>query len=246
MLPDREVRLAVIGDIHAQWERLDAVLERLALESPDGVLLVGDLGSHDLSYVNRRTPARDARYLASVEEVLRRTRAVCERLLYVPGNHDLPELSFPGNVDGRIEELAGLRIGGIGGAGPGRFRFAYEWDEDEIRARAALDCDVLLCHTPPARTELDLLHDRVQHVGSEAIRERAFAHDGVLVCGHIHEAAGVVQLEKCLCANVGALGQPFGKAQLGYVRFHPEFEGGFEITHHDLERGEVRSWRRQA
>ena len=59
MPPESEVRLAVIGDIHAQWERLDAVLERLAREGPDGILLVGDLGSHDLSYVHRRTPARD-------------------------------------------------------------------------------------------------------------------------------------------------------------------------------------------
>ena len=222
------------------------MLESLARERPDGVLLVGDLGSHDLSYVHRRTPERDARYLASVEEVLRRTRAVCEPLLYVPGNHDLPGLDFPGNVDGRVEEIAGLRIGGIGGAGPGRFRFAYEWDEDEIRARPALECDVLLCHAPPARTELDLLHDRVRHVGSEAIRERAFAHDGVLVCGHIHEAPAAVQLEKCLCANVGALGQPFGRAQLAYVRAGPEFSGRFEITHHDLERNEVRSWQRVA
>jgi len=245
MPPVSEVRLAVIGDIHAQWERLDAVLERLAREGPDGILLVGDLGSHDLSYVHRRTPARDARYLASVEEVLRRTRAVCEHLLYVPGNHDLPDLEFPGNVDGRVEELAGLRIGGIGGAGPGRFQFAYEWDEAEIRARPALACDVLLCHTPPVRTELDLLHDRVRHAGSEAIRERAFAHDGALVCGHIHESAGAVQLERCLCANVGGLGQPFGRAQVGYVRFRPEIPGNFEITHHDLESGEVRSWRRE-
>jgi Icc-related predicted phosphoesterase len=237
MLPAREVRLAVIGDIHAQWQRLDAVLACLARERPDGVLLVGDLGSHDLSYVNRRTPARDARYLASVEEVLRRTRAVCGQLLYVPGNHDLPGLSFPGNVDGRVEELAGLRIGGIGGAGPGRFRFAYEWDEDQIRARAALECDVLLCHAPPARTQLDLLYDRVRHVGSEAIRERALAHDGVLVCGHIHEAPATVRLGRCLCANVGALGEPFGRAQLAFLRAGPGIPGGFAIEQLDLERG---------
>jgi Icc-related predicted phosphoesterase len=246
MLPEREVRLALIGDVHAQWERLDAVLAALARETLDGILLVGDLGSHDLSYVNRRTPARDARYLASVEELLRRTRAVCEHVLYVPGNHDLPDLPYPGNVDGRVVELAGLRIGGIGGAGPGRFRFAYEWDEDEIRARAPLPCDVLLCHAPPARTELDLLHDRVQHVGSEAIRERAFAHEGVLVCGHIHESAGAVQLERCLCVNVGALGQPFGRAMVGYLRFGAGITGSFEVAIHDLERGEVRAWRREA
>jgi len=244
MPPEREVRLAVIGDIHAHWARLDAVLARLASEPLDGILLVGDLGSHDLSYVWRRSPARDARYLASVEEVLRRTRAVHEHVLYVPGNHDLPTLDFPGNVDGRVAEIAGLRIGGIGGAGPGRFRFAYEWDEDEIRARPALDCDVLLCHTPPARTALDLLHDGATHVGSEAIRERALAHAGVLVCGHIHEAAGFVQLGLCMCANFGALGEPFGRAQVGFVKFASGTRGGYLVSRSDFERDETHSrWR---
>ena len=245
MLPEREVRLAVIGDVHAQWMRLDAVLQALRELHLDAILFVGDLGSHELSYVRRRTPERDARYLASVEEILRRANAVCPNVLYVPGNHDLPELSFPGNVDGRVSEVAGLRIGGIGGAGPARFGFAYEWAESEIRARGRLECDVLLCHTPPARTPLDLLHDGTRHVGSEAVRELAFEHSGVLVCGHIHESAGAIQLEDCLCANVGALGQPFGRAQYALVRHAPELPARFEVRHHDLESGEIRLWRRE-
>ncbi len=245
MLPDHEVRLAVVGDVHAQWLRLDAVLAQLSSERIDALLFVGDLGSHDLAYVRRRTPERDARYLASVEEVLRRARGVCPDVYYVPGNHDLPELAFPGNIDGRVVEVRGLRIGGLGGAGPARFGFAYEWGEAEVRARGRLACDVLLCHTPPARTPLDLLHDGTQHVGSEAIREIAFDHDGVLVCGHIHESSSAIQLENCLCVNVGALGQPFGRAQFALVRYAAELSARFEVTHHDLESATHRCWRRE-
>lgn len=226
--------LAVVGDVHAELERLDRVLARASTEAPDAVLLVGDLGSHDLSYARRRTPERDARYLASVEEVLRRARAIAP-VLYVPGNHDLPNLAFEGNVDGRVVTLAGVRIGGVGGAGPGRFGFAYEWEEDAIRARAELDCDVLLCHTPPARTPLDRVWSG-EHVGSEALRERAERHAGVFVCGHIHEAPGVVQLGSALCVNAGGLGAPYGADQIAFVR---RARGAWSARHEHLETGDV-------
>jgi Icc-related predicted phosphoesterase len=231
-----DLRLAVIGDVHARFDRLARVLERVRAAEVDALLFVGDLGSHDLSYVRRRTPERDARYLASVEEVLARGRAVCAQVLYVPGNHDLPDLAFPGNADGRVVEVGGVRVGGIGGAGPGRFGFAYEWEEDAIRARPELDCDVLLCHAPPARTPLDRLAARPEHVGSEAIRERAERHRGVLVCGHIHESGGVLRLGDCLCVNAGGLGAPFEADQVGFVR---RTAGTWSVRYEHLETGGV-------
>jgi Icc-related predicted phosphoesterase len=242
-MPRDERTIAVIGDVHAHWRRLDFVLTRIAAARVDLVLLVGDIGSHDLSFVRKRTPERDAAYLASVDEVLRRARAIGPPVLYVPGNHDLPELAFAGNVDGKLETVAGVRVHGIGGAGPGRFGFAYEWDEAQIAAREAMECDVILSHTPPARTALDLLHDKSRHVGSEAIRARAARHDGVLVCGHIHEAAGAEQIERCLCLNAGGLGAPFGRAQVGFVR--RDASGAWECSHEDLESGVVRNWARR-
>lgn len=249
-MPEKpDVLLAVIGDIHGHWARLDQVLERIAAEPISGILLVGDLGSHDLSYARRRTPERDARYLASIAEVLRRVRSLGAPVLWVPGNHDLPDLgreglAVKGNVDGRVAEVAGLRVAGIGGAGPGRFGFCYEWDEEEIRRRGRPECEVLLCHTPPARTALDLLWDGIRHVGSEALRERALVHDGVYVCGHIHESPGATELERCLCLNVGGLGEPHGRAQLGFVRSAQRISGQYEVAHEDLVRGEVRVWSR--
>ena len=237
-----ELTLAVIGDVHAHWRRLDFVLTRIAALHVDGILLVGDLGSHDLAHVWRRTPERDARYLASVEEVLRRVGSLGAPCAYVPGNHDLPDLVYEGNVDGKVVTVGGVRVAGIGGAGPGRFGFAYEWDEAQIAARTVGECDVILSHTPPARTGLDRIHDG-RHVGSEAIRAVAAAHEGVLVCGHIHEAPGAEQIGGCLCLNVGGLGAPFGRAQVGFVR-----RGGgegWECTHEDLESGLVRRWSRE-
>ncbi len=232
--------IAVIGDVHAHWKRLDFVLTRVAEARVGLILLVGDIGSHDLSFVRKRTPERDALYLASVEEVLRRARSLGPPVLYVPGNHDLPTLDFPGNVDGRLEVSAGVRVHGIGGAGPGRFGFAYEWEEAQIAARPVPECDVILSHTPPSRTSLDLLHDKTRHVGSESIRSIASRHDGVLVCGHIHEASGAEQIERCLCLNVGGLGAPFGRAQVGFVRRNGS--GAWDCTHEDLDSGVVRRW----
>jgi len=229
-------RFAVVGDVHAHFEYLDLVLARLAGETLDALLFVGDLGSHDLSYKRRRTSERDARYLASVQQVLERGRAVVPRVLYVPGNHDLPTLDFEGNVDARVVEVAGVRIGGIGGAGPGRFGFAYEWDEEELRARPRLECDLILSHTPPRDTTLDRLATRPEHVGSAAVRERVEQHSGAFVCGHIHEAAGVELLGRCLCLNAGGLGAPFGAPQVGFVS---RVDGRWRARHEELATGRV-------
>lgn len=237
-----EVLLAVVGDVHANWRFLERVLARAVEARVDGILLVGDLGSHDLAHVARRNPERDARYLASIDQLVLRVERCGVPFAFVPGNHDLPDLAHDRNADGRVLDVAGLRVAGVGGAGPQRFGFAYEWNEDEIRARVVPECDVLLVHTPPARTPLDLLASRDEHVGSEAIRERALAHDGVLVCGHIHESPGAVELGRCLCLNAGGLGAPYGRAQIGFVRRSDALVGGWEVIHEDLASGVVRSF----
>ncbi|MCB9673791.1 MAG: metallophosphoesterase family protein [Alphaproteobacteria bacterium] len=206
----------MIGDVHHELRLLDQVLAHVESTGVQGVLLVGDLGSSDLSWAVRRTPERDARYVDSVREVLAAVQALGVPFAYVPGNHDLPDLDLPGSCDGRVVDVGGLRIGGIGGAGPAKFGFCYEWGEDDIRARPPLDCDVLLCHCPPYGA-LDRTM-RGHSAGSRAILERAQQHRGFLSCGHIHEAPGVEWVDGCLCLNAGGLGKPFGRAQVGYLR----------------------------
>jgi Icc-related predicted phosphoesterase len=233
--------LAVIGDVHAHFRYLDQVLVRIEAARPDGILLVGDLGSHHVGLAAKRTPGRDLRYLASVGEVLGRTRALGLPVAWVPGNHDLPQVPGDGNLDGRLGVLAGLRVYGVGGAGPAHFGFSYEWDESAIRSRAVPPCDVILSHAPPARTPLDHVPRGNAHAGSEAIREIAERHRGFLVCGHIHESPGAIQLGDCLCLNAGGLGAPYGLPQVGFLSRQGELD---EVVHEDLVTGVVRRWTR--
>ena len=237
--------IAVIGDPHGEWDALDQVAERLAAEQLAGALVVGDFFGRMCL-----TDTFDDAALAEMHDDLQRTLEILSRavtpILWVPGNHDHRALSGDGNIDGSSAEVAGIRVAGIGGAGPNHFGFPYEWDEDEVRALDLPPCDILLSHTPPLDTPLDETSWGGRHAGSAAIRERAEAHDGVLVCGHIHEAAGAVQLGNCLCLNAGALGHPFGHPQIGYVTRNPAIAGGWEVSHVNLESGEERRWKRDS
>ena len=210
-------RLAVIGDVHAHTDHLNQVLERLEREpSLDGLLLVGDLGAN-LLHGRRVEPSRVVAYHQSVRDVLRRVEDFGRPFLWVPGNHDARDLTGHRNVDRRRARIGGLSVVGIGGAGPDIFGFPYEWGEAEIRGLSLPAADVLLSHAPPARTPLDWVPRAGKHVGSEAIRERALAARGFLVCGHIHESPGILQLGACLVMNVGGLGRPYAHPRVGFI-----------------------------
>lgn len=232
----RRPRVAVIGDVHWRPDPrhpLHRVLEHVAKQDVDLVLLVGDLVSGPLHQSTLHRPEVLQEYHRRARACLDAVGALGRPVLWVPGNHDLPTLGrgdgLEGNVDGAVVEAAGLRVAGIGGAGPQPFGFCYEWSEEQVRALPAPACDLLLCHAPPRDTPLDRTMSG-EHVGSAAIRERALAHRGALVCGHIHEAPGLMQLGDCLVMNVGGLGEPHGRAQVGYLG------GSDEALLYDLER----------
>lgn len=222
--------LGVIGDIHARWPLLEQVLDALA-KGPrlDGVLCVGDFSCAGRG--ERQSSERRVEYLLEVDRILKAVGGLGVDVVYVPGNHDRKDLSFWGNVDGKTTTMGGLRIGGIGGAGPDRMGFHYEWDEDEIRSRPNPEIDVLLSHCPPAGTAFDRLPTGA-HVGSQAVLERVQAMKGVAIFGHIHEAYGVGQIGECLCLNAGGLGPPMAHPRAGWVH------GTDAVVLKDLQNGE--------
>ncbi len=228
-------KLAVLGDVHTHWHNLSRVLDRVRREQVDGILMVGDLACAGRK--GRRSLDRLERYAADVKKVLERVRKVGPPVVWVPGNHDLPYVDGDGNIDGKGRRIGDLRIAGIGGSVATAMSFPYEW-RDEAQAKKVPRADVLLAHCPPARTPLDWVPRTQKHVGSEWIRGLAEERGGVLVCGHIHESSGFVRLNDCLCLNVGGIGMPYGRAQLGWIL------GTDEVAHEDLESGRVQRWRR--
>ncbi len=173
--------------------------EALAQLRPDLVLSAGDL------------PFDYLEYLVTVLNV---------PLLYVPGNHDpelrerREELAWPPsvelkdtrdpvgplgctNVDGRIEDVAGIRVAGLGGSvryreGPNEYtqkemRGRARW----LRRRAAVrgvhgrrGVDVLLTHAPPLGVGDE---DDPAHQGFEAFMQLVERlSPKLLVHGHVH------------------------------------------------------------
>ncbi len=230
-------RLAVIGDVHDRREALDAAMD-LAAGPFDLAILSGDVGLDPPWDEVGRLTARESHDASMGAVVGRVARRMGCPVVFVPGNHDLRDaIEIPGalNLDGVVRECAGLRLAGLGGAGPDRFGFPYEWSEEQAERRlAALPAtpriDLLLCHTPPAGTSLDLT-GRGAHVGSNAVA-RAIARlaPRLFVCGHIHEARGFEVLDGIPCLNAGALAPPAEQIQLCLV---------------DWDEGPVRIERRQ-
>ncbi len=179
------------------------VPENLTRTAPDMVVSCGDLPFEYLEYV---------------------VTMLNVPLLYVPGNHD-PELiprprpdrvllpvpfirtveppgtSPPGpegckNVDGRVEDVRGLRIGGLGGSiryreGPNQYTQAHMRRRARRLARRARrrgDLDVLVTHAPPLGVgdEDDRAHQGFAAFHRLARRFRL----RLLIHGHIHPYGG--------------------------------------------------------
>jgi Icc-related predicted phosphoesterase len=239
----KDITLAVIGDIHAELDRLDEVLARIRAEPRvAAILLVGDIGAEPPHSLGRSTDGGQAFRAASVAAVVARVETLGIPVLWVPGNHDPEHLPAPGNVDRSEAEVSGLRVTGIGGAGPARFGFPYEWGEDDVRARRLPAWDVLISHTPPLDTELDRTR-RGMSAGSLAIRELAERGRGLIVSGHIHESPGAERIADTVCVNAGGLGAPYGRTQVVFARLARTPREVWHITHEDLESRETRAWR---
>jgi len=222
-------RLVIFGDIHDQRRRLAAALDLLGGRSADLALLAGDVGL-DPPW---NSPAREKERAAHDESMLRTVRHVERRLncpvLFVPDNHDLrdPIGSLDHhNCDRRTVEIAGMRIAGFGGAGPAHFGFPYEWSEEEADTllKSFLSgregkLDIFLSHSPPAGCKLDRTM-RGEHVGSASVRKWIDrVRPRLFVCGHIHEAWGVEEVEGVTCLNAGALGEPCGQELVWVVEW---------------------------
>lgn len=229
------VTFGCVGDVHGALDRLGRAAGWLASRGADALLLTGDFTPGIPPGWAR--PDAEADPLAPVRHGLERARRAGLPVYFVPGNHDVPEAPIDGNVDRRAAAFDGVTIFGLGGSGPARMGFPYEWADEEIDRLDVPDRQLLLTHAPPAETTLDRTASG-RHAGSRAVRRLAAETQGALVCGHIHESAGVERLGGCLCYNVGALGGAFGRLQAGTLEI--DDAGRARARHYVEEGGEWR------
>ena len=188
------------ADMHGHPRRIAAVVRRVRAHRPDVVILAGDI-------VGRRHPE-------AALEILNR---MGPPVLVIGGNSDyarLPRLTraFPRlqTLDMRSQRLGRLRIVGAGGTLCLPLHSRLRLREKPIAAALctllAPDC-ILVTHPPPYG-----IQDRVLgrwHAGSRMVRRLVETHaPAVVICGHIHEGAGIARLPSTLVVNcaVGRIG----------------------------------------
>jgi uncharacterized protein len=233
--------ILVLGDVHGSYGGVRRIVRAIAERQPDLVALVGDLGC-DLLWSTSEPSGKLARWRLSLDRLFEELEPLGVPVVFVPGNHDAQEVrpSFGAlNLDGRLCELGGLHLAGVGGAGPAIFGLPYEWTDKEMetelerRRWAGERIDVLLCHAPPFGTALDRLQNGMP-VGSRALSALAGTlRPALYLCGHIHEAVGHRMLGPTLAVNAGRLifsrygrfGRPVKGAATSYQFYRIELRG---------------------
>ncbi len=200
------MRVLAFSDLHGSVEIVERVL---ALErSFDLVILAGDI-----------TTAGTATQL---EQAIRRIEAFGKPVLAVAGNMDpLPlerKLAKLGvSLDSRGVMIGDIGFFGVSAAPASPLHTPNELSEREItnRAEAGWKCvaaarlKVFVPHASPRDTTLDRVRGG-KHVGSTAVRDfiRRRQPDAT-ICGHIHEARGVENVDGVPVANCGPAGKGF-------------------------------------
>lgn len=192
------MRVLVFSDIHGD----ELALARLMEIEADCYIAAGDLTS----------------WGRGLDRIGQRLQRRASRVWVLPGNHESQKTiaafaeRFGLNVfHERSMQAAGYHIAGLGYSNPTPFNTPGEYSEEEIARRlekfAGLEPLVLVCHCPPYGTPLDRIREGV-HAGSRSIREFVERHQPhYLLCGHIHEAEGVMtRLGRTQAVNVGKRG----------------------------------------
>jgi Icc-related predicted phosphoesterase len=137
-------------------------------------------------------------------------------VFFVPGNCDPPGLAAHErgsvvSIHGKCRTIDDISFLGLGGSPPAPFSTPFELAETELATileQSVQSCQpsrelVLISHSPPRDTKTDLAFIG-EHVGSRSLREFIEKeHPRVVLCGHIHESAGVDTMNSTVIVNPG-------------------------------------------
>ena len=199
------MKIAAIGCIHNEIERLPILFEKVASYEPDILISVGDIA--DASFPKGFEPIDIGKIF------LEEAKEYFKKILIVPGTWDKDLISFFQKqnvlIHGRGESIGDVGIYGFGGAQT-PFNTPYEPSDKEIEEglRKAFNeikdkkIKIQATHAPPFNSTLDLVGNK--HVGSLAVRKiiEEFSPQ-VAICAHIHESVGRDFIKNSLAINVG-------------------------------------------
>jgi len=208
------MRIALIGDVHANLPALEAVLEHACASDAEQVWNTGDFVG----------------YNAFPEEVVRRLCA--EKALSVVGNYDLKVIKFPRKrkkwrKKKRLEKWLA-------------FKWAYEQlSLESLEYLASLPKqrrigmegkEILLTHGSPAFVDEPLCADTS---GKRLVELAGLAAADLIICGHSHQGFSR-RVGGSLFINPGSVGRPDdGDPRAAYAML--EFRGSsIAIRHHRI------------
>lgn len=195
------MKVLALTDIHGSYKMASDIIRK---ESADVVLIGGDLTTIGT--------------VKEAEEALDLFKPDAARLFCIAGNMDLPQHDQLFEKRGLSLNACGVRVGDVGFFGASAAPFSslhtpYEISEEELSQRirkgfqmvSGAPTKVFVPHAPPFGTRLDIIHSGI-HVGSMAVREFIEEYQPeVVVCGHIHEARGVDNIDKSQIVNCGTV-----------------------------------------
>jgi Icc-related predicted phosphoesterase len=196
------MRIIAITDIHNSFKKLQAILSH-----EDGTFEAVVLGGDITTFGTAST----------IEDAIRIAQSFGKPVYAVTGNMDPTTLDdsisqFGVSINARGVMLKDVGFFGISASPFSPLHTPNEVSEEEIMSRvesgwkdvAAAKIKILVSHTPPHNTRLDVIHSGA-HVGSTAVRTFIETHQpDVVICGHIHEASGVDSIGKTRSINCGA------------------------------------------
>ncbi len=189
------MRILAIADPHGNYSSIQALLEKAG--NIDTVMIAGDITNFG--------PDEKADELIDMFD---------QTVMAVPGNCDhttileLLDRSRAINLHNNIINIDNITFVGMGGSNPTPFCTPFEIEEEKLsedlshliaKAEQTRHPIVLLTHAPP-HSVLDIVGDA--HVGCHTFASH-MDKVKLVVCGHIHEARGIVQNCDTLIVNPG-------------------------------------------
>lgn len=197
------MKIIAIVDIHGNNHPIEKIRDEL--ESVDLVLIGGDLTHFG--------GGKEAR------ELIESLRISNQNILAVTGNCDekgvdeyLDKEKI--NIHGRAKKIDGINFIGAGGSLPCPKPTPNIYTEEEYQGIFESSLEkanknvptVMVSHQPPIDTSIDQLTNG-DHVGSRTLRDFITRTKPlVCICGHIHEAAGLDEIDGTKLINPGPLG----------------------------------------